>query len=94
MKSRAWRKVNQRKWAAFRLTILARDSYTCQKCGRYGNAVDHVRPLAQGGEVFDAANCQTLCKIPCHRDKTIRETGYRVDPERQKWRAHLRQNVC
>ena len=90
MKTRAWRKVNQRKWAAFALTIRVRDSYTCQMCGGYGNAVDHIKPLARGGAVFDPANCQTLCAVPCHRNKTIIETGYRVDPEREKWRAYMK----
>jgi 5-methylcytosine-specific restriction endonuclease McrA len=33
--------------------------------------VDHVRPLGMGGERFDPANLQPLCRS-CHSRKTVR----------------------
>ena len=86
--SRAWRGISNRKWAAFRLTILRRDGYVCAHCAGYGHHVDHIKPLAQGGAAFDATNTQVLC-ARCHRNKTIIENGYKVDHERDAWRDYL-----
>ena len=56
-----------RRWRDFRLTILYRDSYRCQKCGRAGRLeVHHITPLEHGGRPFDPDNCKTLCH-GCHR---------------------------
>lgn len=57
-----------RRWEQLRIMVLHRDAYTCQRCGREGNEVDHIRPKRAGGQ--DAMdNLQTLCK-PCHSAKT------------------------
>ncbi|MCA9565373.1 MAG: HNH endonuclease, partial [Myxococcales bacterium] len=37
---------------------------------------DHVIPLSKGG-TDDMNNLAWLCRVPCHRDKTAREKGYR-----------------
>lgn len=37
---------------------------------------DHVVPLIDGG-AFDLENVQTLCAVPCHRDKTAEENRIR-----------------
>ena len=54
--------------------ILLRDGYRCRVCGRVGTdlEVDHITPLHMGGQETDA-NRQSICAIPCHRDKTERE---------------------
>jgi len=36
--------------------------------------VDHVRPLSDGGDHYDADNLQALCRS-CHARKTCREDG-------------------
>lgn len=54
--------------------ILARDP-VCKVCGRRpASAVDHVKPKSQGGEEYDEANLQGICK-PCHTRKTAREAA-------------------
>lgn len=59
-----------RPWARLREHILARDSHTCQECGRPADAVDHIMPLSQGGT--DApANLQALCTA-CNTDKAAK----------------------
>ena len=60
-------------WRRARLMHLARQPL-CQGClrqGRYvaGNEVDHIVPLAIGGEKLDPRNLQTLCRM-CHQEKT------------------------
>ena len=68
---RPWRRIVER--------IKQRDQYTCQKCGRVTDEgdVDHRIPLAKGGTDKDD-NLQYLCRVPCHRDKTITDNGSSV----------------
>ena len=79
------------RWDRFRLRILDRDGWRCQRCGKPGNEVDHVKPLKWGGALFDAANCQTLCRSD-HIAKTRKEQT-KDNPERDAWRAYMRQVV-
>jgi hypothetical protein len=44
--------------------------------------VDHVTPLKDGGERFDASNLQGLC-VSCHNAKTARETAWTRADDRQ-----------
>ncbi len=51
----------------------------CVECERNNRVtasaeVDHGVPLADGGEKYDEANLQALCKS-CHSRKTLRETN-------------------
>lgn len=70
-------------WQRHRWSILVRDRFTCQKCGRLEGrtsqlVADHKTPhRGDLGLFWDAANLWTLCK-PCHdRDKQSEErTGY------------------
>jgi len=62
--------------ADLRPLILARDNFTCQKCGNEVSPqeanVDHRRPVRRFKRPVDANkedNLQTLC-IPCHKNKT------------------------
>lgn len=52
--------------------VLARDKFTCRKCGVKGKDIilecDHVIPLADGGS-NDLDNLQTLC-VKCHDVKS------------------------
>ena len=74
-------------WDRFRLRVLDRDVWRCQKCGKPGREVDHIKPLQFGGAMFDPANCQTLCR-GCHIVKT-RAENTRPNPERAAWRKFM-----
>ena len=75
-------------WDRFRLRVLDRDGWRCLKCGKPGREVDHIKPLKWGGEMFDPANCQTLCR-GCHIAKT-RSEQTKPNPERDAWRRFMR----
>lgn len=63
-------------YAEFRLSILKRDSYTCQLCGdrnrkgrgsRIALEVDHIEPVCVAPDrILDPTNARTLC-VSCHR---------------------------
>ncbi|QDF71881.1 HNH endonuclease [Mycobacteroides chelonae] len=59
--------------------VSARDDYLrshpfCEKagCTRIADAVDHVKPLAEGGDKYDPENFQSLCD-PHHTEKTTQD---------------------
>lgn len=57
-------------------TILIRDDWTCQYCGKYGDTVDHILPKSRGG-LNTWGNLCTSCK-PCNgakSDNTPEEVG-------------------
>ncbi|KUH83492.1 MULTISPECIES: HNH endonuclease signature motif containing protein [unclassified Mycobacterium] len=41
-------------------------------CGRVMHQVDHIVPLAEGGDRYDWSNYQSLC-IDHHKQKTVRD---------------------
>lgn len=46
-----------------RLRVLARDGYTCAYCGQpEANQVDHVVPIARGGDIYDMDNLVASCR--------------------------------
>ncbi|GAA0406297.1 hypothetical protein GCM10010357_29090 [Streptomyces luteireticuli] len=55
-----------------RALVLARDRFTCQRCGaRRELEVDHLVPVARGG-TWELSNLWVLCR-DCHRRKTYFE---------------------
>ena len=88
--SRHFAALDRKRWALLRLRVFERDGWRCVQCGRAGRLeCDHVRPLHRGGDPYDPANLQTLCR-GCHVAKTAGENE-RPDPERDAWRALLRE---
>ena len=86
--SRHHRALSGKRWALLRLKVFARDNWRCRKCGRPGRLeCDHVTPLHKGGDPWDMANLQALCRS-CHIQKTAAENT-RPDPARDAWRAFV-----
>jgi hypothetical protein len=65
-----------KRWIEFKLTIIRRDNYTCQKCkfeeqGHYSTnnlCVHHIIPAHKEFALFfDKDNCVTLC-FNCHKE--------------------------
>lgn len=61
---------NDRRWQRARDDYL-RSHPLCEKagCGRIAEVVDHITPLAEGGDKYDHQNFQSLCR-PHHTEKT------------------------
>lgn len=65
-----------KQWRKFRMAIIHRRGGECVMC----NAtpldqhihLDHIKPLAEGGEPFNEENIQILCR-ECHGKKTAKE---------------------
>ena len=78
--------IDRRAWARARRAALDRDNWRCCQCGRAGRLeVDHIRPLARGGDPLDLDNLQSLCKS-CHFAKTRAEND---GPIRARFRAFV-----
>ena len=78
--------IGWREWALLRRAVLNRDGYRCQSCGVASRLeVDHIVPLAHGGDAFDLANLQALCR-GCHIAKTRAQTTL---PERLSFRRYV-----
>jgi hypothetical protein len=65
------------RWQALRWSVLTRDLFTCQICGRIEGdtsklVCDHVKPHRGNVEMFWAGPFQTLCK-PCHDGQKQKE---------------------
>ena len=69
-------------WRKIRKQVLIRDKYLCQQCLREGmhtavcqkkmdHAVDHIKPVKDGGKFFDMSNLETLCRAH-HEQKSTR----------------------
>ena len=54
---------SQRKYKAIRLTVLARDQYTCYYCNQPAHTVDHIIPVSRSteAEAYDPNNMVACC---------------------------------
>ncbi len=59
-------------YRAWRLAVLERDKYTCQKCGSHGPLeAHHIKPFAYYPELrYTVSNGQTLC----HKDHVLTDS--------------------
>ena len=72
-----------------RPAIIERDGGRCRNCNSdLFPEVDHIIPIASGGEPWDYSNLQTLCRY-CHGVKTGKEKGGKIESSEEKeWRLH------
>jgi 5-methylcytosine-specific restriction enzyme A len=64
----------RKRWEMVRRSVLRRDPI-CQVCDRAISAeVDHIVPLAEGGDPYDPVGLQGICS-PCHWRKTGAENA-------------------
>ncbi|MCE2494035.1 MAG: HNH endonuclease [Alphaproteobacteria bacterium] len=91
--SRLHKSLTPRQWVRTRQAILERDDWRCRACGAYGNEVDHVRPLHKGGDPWEPANLQTLCRS-CHIAKTARENRRPMTPAESRWRMLVAKSLA
>jgi len=65
------------RWRKYRRSYLMKQGGICEQCGATPLDshlhLDHIKPLADGGDPFNTLNLQVLC-IQCHGRKTARET--------------------
>ena len=66
-------------WRHTRADVLAYEPF-CRQCALVGvktiaTEVDHIVPIAAGGDKWDRDNMQPLC-TPCHSRKTASEVGF------------------
>ena len=71
-------KGSDTRWRNFRAGILRRDRYLCQIRGKnctdkaplIGGHVDHITPLARGGQKYDPENVRAACAT-CNQGRRI-----------------------
>ena len=73
-------------WRRLRLMVLERDGHLCQlrgpRCTMKATEVDHIVPLADGGDWYEPVNLRASCK-PCNAGRMMRERVADVVPVRR-----------
>ncbi len=81
--SNQWKKGSDTRWREFRASILLRDKYTCRVAGPKcaieaplkGGQVDHIIPLANGGQKYDPDNARAACQT-CNTGRRVSAGQY------------------
>lgn len=81
--SEAWKDGSDSRWRRFRLTILDRDRWECtiqgQGCTGRAEHVDHIQPLAKGGDKYDPSNCRAACAV-CNLGRSTKDPIAQPEP--------------
>ena len=78
-------RASSARWERTRIAVFVRDGYRCKRCGRAGALqCHHVREVASGGDFWDMANLETLCR-DCHRNHHAKPP----DPAIEDWKVLL-----
>ena len=81
--------LNRHRWADARRAAFDRDGWRCRECGRPGRLeAHHVTPLHKGGDPYDLANVESLCRS-CHIDRHRRK----LSPAEVAWNRLVREMV-
>lgn len=51
-----------------------------EKCGGATHTIDHVKPISEGGAIYDWANLQALC-VSCNASKTGKQAWAKSNHE-------------
>jgi len=63
-------------WKRLRLRVLSRDGYTCTYCGQpEADQVDHVVPIARGGDIYNMDNLVACCRM-CNLSKGTKTKAF------------------
>ena len=85
--------LDRHRWFRVRRIVLQRDNWRCRSCGHPGGPfeVDHVVPLwlDPDQDPYDPAGCQTLCKYPCHAEKTRAEGRRERTDKELAWEKYI-----
>lgn len=65
-----------RRWRALRRRVLAEQPLCADGCGQLAVEVDHVKPVEDGGAMWERANLQGLAHA-CHSRKTREDVARR-----------------
>ena len=81
-------------WRMLRAKLITAAGWRCSVCKRTRAdlEIDHIIPMARGGAALDERNLSVKC-ADCHREKTRRENGNPVSPERAAWRELAKKEV-
>lgn len=69
-------RISSRPWRRVRAAVLKRDNNTCHYCGAHADTVDHLLPVSQGADPYDASGCVAACS-PCNASKGNRNAPTR-----------------
>lgn len=77
--SAGWNSGSDTRWRTFRAGILARDHYLCRinapgcttTAPLEGGHVDHIVPIAMGGQKYDPANARAACAT-CNTSRRVK----------------------
>ena len=73
------------RWRSFRRQIFDARGWRCERCQKAGRLeLHHVKPIYQGGKVFEETNCEILCR-KCHITHH-RKTPEYPEEKKQAWK--------
>lgn len=88
--SREHFKLNSRRWKRVRRAAFDRDGWRCTRCGKRGRLeAHHKTALRDGGDPYDLANIETLCRS-CHIEH---HRGDDMTPGRAEWADYVAEIV-
>ena len=70
---------SSKRWRKYRKALIGKQGGICMICNGtpedHHIHIDHIKPLADGGEPYNEKNLQILC-VSCHGKKTAKEMGW------------------
>jgi len=67
-----WHGYGTTRWRKMRKLMLAAEPL-CRECRSIATVLDHIQPVRDGGDAWQASNLQPLCSA-CHNSKSGKES--------------------